>query len=566
MRQKIRAHIFIIVVTFFVLSIVLLFFPLKAEKSPAEIQAIIDAKKNESAVLTDKLAAITNNIDKLSNQKLKTLGELNNAKVQVNEISKTIDSVKEEIEKKKESNIQLLETNKDIEQDLFGHIRLIQSQSIAVEDSETNAIPYLKKFIEIGTEEIKVNTDYSKNIQAQIDNQTSELTKLTKHKESLDKKTKEIESQIKNLSTTISNSNSNYTQIKTSINSINKDLEKLTKEQADAIKREQEILSKAKAATQVIQIKGDIVFKGRGRDLYDGHAVGLSQFGSYGAGKAGMQYKNILKSYFTGVEIAGGYDDIEINIAGQGKMNIEDYLAGLGEIPSKACKTDSNKDADYTVADNADTVWDCFPEETIKAQIVAARSYAVSHVLENPNKAYATNDSFQVYVGGDAKKWAVDKTKGEVITLNTKPVAAYFTASARGLTENNEYVWTSKSYSTKSIDEIKGTPLSYLKSINESSWAYRSNTYDFKWQTSSFSLNTLTQILKPLTSDLGLLKTISTHKGNSNRIWALTLEFEKQKVYIASWKFKAMINEYLYNKNSDTNYLFSTEFTIEKAN
>ena len=36
-----------------------------------------------------------------------------------------------------------------------------------------------------------------------------------------------------------------------------------------------------------------------------GHSVGMSQWGAYGMAQQGFDYKEILKFYFTGIEIAG---------------------------------------------------------------------------------------------------------------------------------------------------------------------------------------------------------------------------------------------------------------------
>ena len=36
-----------------------------------------------------------------------------------------------------------------------------------------------------------------------------------------------------------------------------------------------------------------------------GHSVGMSQWGAYGMAQQGFDYEDILKFYFTGIEIAG---------------------------------------------------------------------------------------------------------------------------------------------------------------------------------------------------------------------------------------------------------------------
>ncbi|MDL4839741.1 SpoIID/LytB domain-containing protein [Aquibacillus rhizosphaerae] len=82
--------------------------------------------------------------------------------------------------------------------------------------------------------------------------------------------------------------------------------------------------------------------------------------------------------------------------------------------------------------------------ETLKAQALAARTYAVSHL----NKEMDDTISFQVYGGYtwmDQTTKAVNQTKGEVITHNRTLIDAFYSASNGGITENNAHVWGGKS-------------------------------------------------------------------------------------------------------------------------
>ncbi|MCX7780431.1 MAG: SpoIID/LytB domain-containing protein [Negativicutes bacterium] len=100
-----------------------------------------------------------------------------------------------------------------------------------------------------------------------------------------------------------------------------------------------------------------------------------------------------------------------------------------------------------------------WPEEALKAQAVAARSYILSLISLNKHQAdgfdvCATTDC-QVYGGLDGENIrgsrAVDATRGVVITYRGKPVPAYYHSSAGGYTENSEDVW--------------GAYLPYLRSV-----------------------------------------------------------------------------------------------------
>ncbi|MDC3414023.1 SpoIID/LytB domain-containing protein [Aquibacillus sp. 3ASR75-11] len=84
--------------------------------------------------------------------------------------------------------------------------------------------------------------------------------------------------------------------------------------------------------------------------------------------------------------------------------------------------------------------------ETLKAQALAARTYAVSHI----NKEIKDTIQDQVYEGyswSDKATIAVEETSGEVITFQNKLINAFYSASNGGYTENNAHVWGGKAMS-----------------------------------------------------------------------------------------------------------------------
>lgn len=98
------------------------------------------------------------------------------------------------------------------------------------------------------------------------------------------------------------------------------------------------------------------------------------------------------------------------------ELSIEDYLRGLGEVPSS------------------------WPLEAIKAQIVAARCYALTHL--GSTALYDVDDTtqYQVYRGADAESGAqnaaVDQTNGQVLVSGGHVIVAFFSASDGGHTAN----------------------------------------------------------------------------------------------------------------------------------
>jgi stage II sporulation protein D len=98
-----------------------------------------------------------------------------------------------------------------------------------------------------------------------------------------------------------------------------------------------------------------------------------------------------------------------------------------------------------------------WPQDALKAQAVAARTYALYTSSRSSNRFYDldTTTSTQVYKGlekeFDTTHEAVDGTTGQILTYNGKAILAAFHSSSGGHTENVEDVWTS--------------PLPYLRGV-----------------------------------------------------------------------------------------------------
>jgi stage II sporulation protein D len=112
-------------------------------------------------------------------------------------------------------------------------------------------------------------------------------------------------------------------------------------------------------------------------------------------------------------------------------------------------------------------------EEALKAQAVAARTYALYIKEKSSDKSYdlvATTAS-QVYGGYDAEAPAtnrtVDSTTGEVMTHNGRLMIAYFHANSGGFTESASNVWVAD--------------LPYLKAIRD---PYSDNVPNGTWDLS----------------------------------------------------------------------------------
>ncbi len=178
----------------------------------------------------------------------------------------------------------------------------------------------------------------------------------------------------------------------------------------------------------------------------------------------------------------------------------ESYLYGLGEVPSS------------------------WPVEALKAQIIAARTYAYrKHVLLGDHRqpcdcTIVDSAAEQVYLGDSKRtasgsywtRWtdAVDSTKGAILTYQGQPINAMYSASSGGHTENSENIW--------------GTaPVPYLRGVDDpyddiSANPYHSWTVKMSWSDFSAKLDAYFN-----TGDLQSFEIIAP-LGVSGRVTAVT--------------------------------------------
>ena len=83
--------------------------------------------------------------------------------------------------------------------------------------------------------------------------------------------------------------------------------------------------------------------------------------------------------------------------------------------------------------------------EALKAQAVAARSYALAHLDPRADFDLCATALCQVYTGVRGENWrairAVEETRGMVATYGGKVISAFYSANAGGVTEDVERVW-----------------------------------------------------------------------------------------------------------------------------
>ena len=113
-----------------------------------------------------------------------------------------------------------------------------------------------------------------------------------------------------------------------------------------------------------------------------------------------------------------------------------------------------------------------WPLEALKAQAVAARSYALASPVRGAGFDQYPDTRSQVYGGAKAEttrtNQAVAETASQVVTYQGKVAQTFFFSTSGGHTENNENVF------------IGGTPQPYLRGVPDPYEAEAGSSY-FKW-------------------------------------------------------------------------------------
>lgn len=161
------------------------------------------------------------------------------------------------------------------------------------------------------------------------------------------------------------------------------------------------------------------------------HRKGMSQYGAKARANAGQDYKKILSAYY-GKEPVSKDTGGDISVDGVGSINFEEkYLYGIAEMPSD------------------------WPAEALKAQAVAARSYAYRY--KKDGRSICTTEACQVYNSGKASnppeawKKAVNDTRGQILedvtTFYSSTTGGYLSTSGWDTTDRSGGGdWTSRAY------------------------------------------------------------------------------------------------------------------------
>lgn len=180
-----------------------------------------------------------------------------------------------------------------------------------------------------------------------------------------------------------------------------------------------------------------------------------------------------------------------------------------------------------------------WPLEAVKAQAVAARTYALASYDKHKADGFdvcSTTDC-QVYGGRESEApralAAVDATRGLVLKHSGKLITAYFHSSSGGYTENSENVWS--------------TPLPYLRGVVD----YDQNCPNFTWE-KRLTAAELNQAISKAGYNIGSLQAIElsplakppvadADRGISGRVKTVRLQGSNGSVEIAGTQLRSML-------------------------
>ncbi|MBQ6449773.1 SpoIID/LytB domain-containing protein [bacterium] len=169
------------------------------------------------------------------------------------------------------------------------------------------------------------------------------------------------------------------------------------------------------------------------------HRNGMSQYGAKARADAGQNVEEILAHYYPGTHLEKNYNEMdEINVQGYGRMSFEgQYLQSIYEMPGG------------------------WPLEALKAQAIAARTFAIRHT-NNGNGSICTTEACQVYKNGKkggAWEQAVNETRGWVLVDDSgNPVSTQYASTHGGYANTSgwdttdgsgENNWSERAWETK---------------------------------------------------------------------------------------------------------------------
>ena len=393
-----------------------------------DVQKRIDQTNQEYADTEKSIADIKNQLAALSSQSYSTQEELDEANKEVEAVRKDLAKIEAQLDQKKDELLIAIGIRDHQIRYLYKHpgdnfLELFVDADGFGEFSQMAG--YQKKIVGISKELIVLINEEVTVVQKNRD-------EIDAIKEELEKIASDISSKLANIQGQISYQyyqenvlSSNALALKNSLSSLTNKQKKLIAQKLAKSSRRQSV-GDSPPTSEPLPNPGfspAYVFLTYGYP----HRVGMNQYGAYGRALAGQKYTTILKAYYKSVSVGKYPVPSNIKVAGVGTISFENnYMRGISEMPRS---------------------WSM---EALKAQAVAARTYALNWVQSHPGQSICTTQSCQVYRSSSAncsgtynRRWcdAVNATRGVVVTYGGSPITAWYASTAGGYTLSSATVW-----------------------------------------------------------------------------------------------------------------------------
>ncbi len=381
---------------------------------------------------------------------------------QISQLKKDIDNLSQELQRKEADYQQLNEQLISIKNRLIIVDNEIAKKKLAVAEGE-KALDYQKKLLNERArnyyKNINKNTtslinllsgeSFQKSLEnffyqkTVVDEDRRTIIKIVLYVKDLEEKKRSLEIEQTELSKIKQQVLDQSLLLKQEITQTREKIASLTERQQQLIAQKLSSLNISRSALTIGRCDSDLTnnrdpgFSPRFAAFTYGvpNRVGLNQYGAYGRARASQDMETILRAYYNFDELRSVDTGIRINVEGYGDYSLEEYMKRIYEVPDQW-----GNEGGY---------------EALKAQAVAARSYALAYTNMGQGQI-CSSENCQVFKpepkGGNWER-AVNETAGKAMFKAGVPIKAWYSSTHGGyIFSSGEIGWSATDWTKHGID------------------------------------------------------------------------------------------------------------------